>query len=206
LRNINAFAELLKDHGEGKFDVEERDMLNQVIQSTYRMEELIQDLLSLSRVSRARLHPKTVDLSFLVRHILSQLQAAEPQRTVELLIAPNIKAQGDEGLLRIALENLLNNAWKFTRRCAGGRIEFGAEQYNGQLVYFVRDNGAGFDMADADKLFGTFQRLHSDEDFPGTGIGLATVQRIIHRHGGRIWADGKPNQGATFYFTLSNAR
>lgn len=206
LRNINAFAELLKEHGEGKFDEDEKEMLSQVIQSTYRMEELIQDLLSLSRVSRASLHPKPVDLSFLVRHILSRLQAAEPRRTVELLITPNIKAQGDEGLLRIALENLLNNAWKFTRRCVGSRIEFGAKQYNGRLVYFVHDNGAGFDMADAGKLFGTFQRLHSDEDFPGTGIGLATVQRIIHRHGGKIWADGKPNQGATFYFTLSDAR
>jgi K+-sensing histidine kinase KdpD len=202
LRSISSFTQMLKEQGEGKLDEEEKQMLQLVIQSARRMDELITDLLSLSRVSRSDLQRRPVNLSALVQRIATRVQATEPQHEAEFVIAPNLVAHGDERLLRIALENLLNNAWKFTGRCARGRIEFGAEQQAGRLVYFVRDNGAGFDMAHASQLFRTFQRLHSYADFPGTGIGLATVQRIINRHGGQIWAEGAVNQGATFYFTL----
>jgi light-regulated signal transduction histidine kinase (bacteriophytochrome) len=130
------------------------------------------------------------------------LRQIEPQRQVEVSISPDLKATGDERLLRIALENLINNAWKFTNKRPQAQIEVGAEMQESQRVFFVRDNGAGFDMAYANKLFGAFQRLHSNSEFPGHGIGLATVQRIINRHGGRIWARSEVDRGATFYFTL----
>jgi PAS domain S-box-containing protein len=202
LRSISSFTQILREQSEGKLDEEEKQMLQLVIQSSRRMDELIQDLLSLSRVARSEMQRCPVDLSALVERIVTQIRRTEPQREVGFVIAPNLVVHGDERLLRIALENLLNNAWKFTGGCAHGRIEFGAEQQEGRLIYFVRDNGAGFDMAYAGKLFGAFQRLHSEAEFPGTGIGLATVQRIISRHRGQIWAKGAVNQGATFYFTL----
>jgi light-regulated signal transduction histidine kinase (bacteriophytochrome) len=143
-----------------------------------------------------------VDLSKLANSIAAELQSAEPERQIQLGIAEGIKTNGDARLLRVLLENLLRNAWKFTEKHSTAKIEFGVNQDNGKAVYFVRDDGAGFDMAYAGKLFGAFQRLHAMTEFKGTGIGLATVQRIVHRHGGRVWADGKVERGATFYFTL----
>jgi len=143
-----------------------------------------------------------VDLSDLARDIAAELQRATPERLVEFAIAPHLKAQGDPRLLRVVLDNLLRNSWKYTAKQARPRIEFGSVEENGGRAFMVRDNGAGFDMKYADKLFGVFQRLHSAAEFEGTGIGLATVRRIINRHGGRIWAEGAVDQGATFYFTL----
>jgi light-regulated signal transduction histidine kinase (bacteriophytochrome) len=143
-----------------------------------------------------------VDLSALAAAVLAQLQRGEPARSVDVSIVPGLVAQGDVHLLRLVLENLLGNAWKFTSTRADGRIEFGQTVVDDRRAYFVRDNGVGFDMAYANKLFGAFQRLHAATEFPGTGIGLATVQRIVHRHGGQVWAEGVVGAGATFYFTL----
>jgi light-regulated signal transduction histidine kinase (bacteriophytochrome) len=143
----------------------------------------------------------------MARSILDELQQANPTRQVKIDIAEGILTEGDEQLLRIVMENLLDNAWKFTSQLASAQIEFGSVlQTDGRTAYFVRDDGAGFDMENANKLFGAFQRLHSEKDFPGIGIGLATVQRIIHRHGGQVWADGKVNKGATFFFTISGGQ
>jgi light-regulated signal transduction histidine kinase (bacteriophytochrome) len=166
------------------------------------MSRLIDELLKLSRISRAELHRSPVNLSALAEEIARDLQAAQPERAARFTIQPGLIVQGSPELLRSLLQNLLNNAWKFTRNRAPARIDFGAENNSGQTVYFVRDNGAGFDMTYVGKLFGAFQRLHSTDDYEGTGIGLATVQRIVHRHGGSVRAEGNVDQGATFYFTL----
>jgi light-regulated signal transduction histidine kinase (bacteriophytochrome) len=167
------------------------------------MGELIDDLLKLSRVTRSEMRRTKVDLSAMAKEIAAELYSTQPERQVEWAIAPGLVSDGDARLLRIVLENLLNNSWKFTSLRIDSRIEFNATlQEDGKIAYFVRDNGAGFDMAYANKLFGAFARLHSTTQFPGTGIGLATVQRIIHRHGGRVWAQGAVEQGASFYFTL----
>ena len=166
------------------------------------MGELIDDLLSLSRVTRGEMCTEEVDLSALARTICQVLPQSEPGRKVEFIIAPELLARGDARLLRAALENLLTNAWKFSSKRDLAMIEFGRTEVDGANAYFVRDNGVGFDMAYAHKLFGAFQRLHSSTDFEGTGIGLATVQRIIHRHGGEIWAESAVDMGTTFYFTL----
>jgi light-regulated signal transduction histidine kinase (bacteriophytochrome) len=147
-----------------------------------------------------------VDLSALVLLLLDRMHETEPDRRVETKVRPGVVVVGDGQLLRIALENLLDNAWKFTSRQPEGRIEFGMSQIGGEPAYFVRDNGAGFDMAYVERLFGPFQRLHLASEFPGSGIGLATVQRIIHRHGGKVWAEGMVGQGATFHFTLGRPR
>jgi light-regulated signal transduction histidine kinase (bacteriophytochrome) len=147
-----------------------------------------------------------VDISGLATLILSRLQESEPARKVEVKVRPGVVVTGDGQLLRIALENLLENAWKFTGKQTDSRIEFGVTQASGEPTYYVRDNGAGFDMTYADRLFGPFQRLHPQDEFPGSGIGLATVQRIIHRHGGQVWAEGLVGQGATFQFTLGRVR
>jgi light-regulated signal transduction histidine kinase (bacteriophytochrome) len=153
-------------------------------------------------VTRSELRRETVDLADVARGIVAQLRRAAPDRFVEAIVADDLVAEGDVRLLRGVLENLLGNAWKFTSRRSSAKIEVGATQQGGERAYFVRDNGAGFDMAYAGKLFGAFQRLHSVTEFDGTGIGLATVQRIVHRHGGRIWAESEVDRGATFYFTL----
>lgn len=171
-------------------------------QAAQRMGRLIDDLLQLSRVTRAEMRRDRLNMSEVVEGLAAELRASQSGRDVQFDIQPDVYAQGDGGLLNIALDNLVRNAWKFTSRRAGARIAFGCEQRNGQIVYFVRDNGVGFDMNYAHKLFGVFQRLHGKDEFEGTGIGLATVQRIIERHGGKIWAEGVVNQGATFYFTL----
>jgi signal transduction histidine kinase len=172
--------------------------------ATQRMAELIDALLQLARITRVELSRKPLDLTALARAITEELRRKEPARAVEFILAKGLPATGDERLLGVVLENLLGNAWKFTAKREQARIEVGSlTQPDGGLVFFVRDNGAGFDMTYAQRLFGAFERLHPMSDFPGTGIGLATVQRIIHRHGGHIRAEGAVDQGATFYFTLS---
>jgi light-regulated signal transduction histidine kinase (bacteriophytochrome) len=166
------------------------------------MANLIDDLLKLSRISRQKMERESVDLSALVREAADDLSGAEPERRVEWVIAPQVTVNGDRGLLRVVVQNLIGNAWKYSSKRENARIEFGVGEGEGRPACFVRDNGAGFDMAYADKLFGAFQRLHSPGEFPGTGIGLATVKRIIHRHGGEVRAEGKVGEGAIFYFTL----
>lgn len=203
LRSIDGFSQALLEDYMDKLNDQGKDFLVRIRAATKRMTQLIDDMLNLSRVTRSEIHREKVDLSALVNAIASDLRKIQPERKVEFVIAPGLVTHGDARLLRIALENLLGNSWKFTGRRPEAKIEFGAVEQQGRPAYFVRDNGAGFDMAYAGKLFGAFQRLHNMTEFPGTGIGLATVQRIIHRHGGDVWAEGKVEQGATLYFTLS---
>jgi signal transduction histidine kinase len=166
------------------------------------MGQLIDALLSLARVTRSELKPESIDLSSLARSVTDQLAAAERSHAVEVVVQEGLQGQIDRALARTLLENLLGNAWKFTRKTSPARIEIGVTEIDGAQAFFVRDNGAGYDMAHADKLFAPFQRLHPAREFPGTGIGLATSQRIVDRHGGRMWAEGKVGEGATFFFTL----
>jgi light-regulated signal transduction histidine kinase (bacteriophytochrome) len=206
LRRIDSFSRaVLESQGERLDEVGLR-FLSRVREASQHMSQLIDDVLYLSRVTRADLREQEVDLSALATLILRRFQESEPGRMVEVKIRPGIVVTGDGQLLRIALENLLDNAWKFTANQPSARIEFGVTQVAGEPTYFIRDNGAGFDMTYADRLFGPFQRLHAQDEFPGSGIGLATVQRIIHRHGGRLSAEGLVGQGATFQFTLGRAR
>jgi two-component system, sensor histidine kinase and response regulator len=206
LRRIDSFSRaILESQGE-RLDDPGRRYLDRVREASQQMSQLIDDVLYLSRVTRADLREQDVDLSALTTLILSQLQESEPARKVEIKVRPGVVVTGDGQLLRIALENLLENAWKFTGKQQDSRVEFGVTQASGEPTYFVRDNGAGFDMTYADRLFGPFQRLHAQGEFPGSGIGLATVQRIIHRHGGQVWAEGLVGQGATFQFTLGRVR
>jgi len=202
LRSIEGFSRALAEDFGARLDDTGRDYLRRLRAASQRMSQLIDDLLSLSRVARSDMKLKSVDLSALAREILGELQREEPARKVMARISPKLAAQGDPELLRVVLDNLVRNAWKFTAKNAEGEIEIGAARQNGRTVYFVRDNGVGFNMAYAGKLFGAFQRLHGDSEFPGSGIGLATVQRAVHRHGGDIWAEGEVGKGATFYFTL----
>ena len=167
------------------------------------MSELIDGMIDLAQLTREPIHLAEVDLSRLAETIARELQAAEPGRKVEFTAAPGIRAHGDERLLRVALQNLIGNAWKFTARQEVAHIEFGTRRTGNSLAYFIRDDGAGFDMRYADKLFGAFQRLHGVKEYAGTGIGLATVHRIVQRHGGLVWAEGEVDKGSTFYFTLS---
>ncbi len=202
LRSIDGFSlALLEDYAD-QLDAQGKDYLQRVRAASQRMGELIDDLLALSRVSRTAMHYEEVDLSSMARAVIGELREAEPERQVEFIIADGLTALGDKSLLRIVMENLLRNAWKYTGKHARARIEFGLTWQEGMPVYFVRDDGAGFDMAYSDKLFNPFQRLHNADEFPGIGIGLSTVQRIIHRHGGEVWAEAAPEKGATFYFTI----
>jgi two-component system NtrC family sensor kinase len=202
LRSVDGFSQaLLEDYGT-KLDAEGRKYLRLMHNAAQHMTQLIDDLLALSRVTRIEFRRESVDLSLIARAVGARLAQTNPGHPVELVVADGLIADGDDRLLTIMFENLLGNAWKFTGRCALARIEVGV---TGDGVYFVRDNGAGFDMAYASKLFGVFQRLHSAKEFEGTGIGLATVQRVVRRHGGRIWADGAVGQGATFFFTLQGS-
>jgi light-regulated signal transduction histidine kinase (bacteriophytochrome) len=203
LRTIDGFSlALLEDYGEQLND-EGRSYLMRVRTAAQRMAQLIDDLLNLSRVSRAPLNAESTNMSSIAQRIVRELQQTDPERIVEVSIAPNLVAESDPRLIKVVLENLINNAWKYTSKQEFARIEFNVTKdgANGH-VYYVRDNGAGFDMAYVNKLFGVFQRLHTTSEFPGIGIGLAIVQRIINRHGGRVWAEGSLNEGATFYFTL----
>ncbi|HEV3040881.1 MAG TPA: response regulator [Candidatus Angelobacter sp.] len=202
LRAISGFSHILAQEHQDKLDANARELLQSVQESASRMGRLIDDLLKLAKTGRKVLDRETVDLSDLAREIASRLQASEPGRDAAFVIAPNLIAKADRGLLQVVLENLLGNAWKFTSKRPRTSIELGVQHHANQTIYFVRDNGAGFDMKYADKLFGAFQRLHYENEFPGTGIGLATVQKIIHRHGGRVWAESQAGQGATFYFVL----
>jgi light-regulated signal transduction histidine kinase (bacteriophytochrome) len=202
LRSINGFSAALLEECADQLDEQGKRYLGRVLDATRRMEELIEDLLKLARVTRAEMSRVEVDLSEVAHRIVERLRAAEPVRVVRVEIAKDLHASCDARLVAIVLENLLGNAWKFTSRCEDGEIEFGRIEREGVLAFAVRDNGAGFDMRYAGKLFGVFERLHSTSDFEGTGIGLATAQRVIHRHRGRIWGEGKVGAGATFYFTL----
>jgi len=205
LRSIRGFTEVLLERYSANLDDRGREFLRRVCESSQHMDRLIEDLLKLSRVGRAELKWQPIDISNLARSIVADLRKAEPGRQVKVNIASELRAVGDERLVRVALENLLRNAWKFTGKQPAPSIEVGAAA-NGERAFFVRDNGAGFDMGYATRLFGVFQRLHTASEFPGTGVGLATVQRIVNRHGGRVWADSKVNEGATFYFTLPQKR
>jgi light-regulated signal transduction histidine kinase (bacteriophytochrome) len=202
LRGIEGFGKILETEYVHKLDEQGIGYLKRIRVASQRMGQLINDLLSLSRITRREMKHEKVDLSAMVHKIASDLQKEQPQRQVEFVIEEGISVNGDANLLQIVVNNLLGNAWKFTEKHSQARIEFGITKNDKGHVYFVRDDGAGFDMTYADKLFGAFQRLHSLSEFEGTGIGLATVQRIIHRHGGHIWAEGAEEKGATFYFTL----
>ncbi len=202
LRGINGFAHLMQENCKGCSNLESREHLQRIRQASVRMGDLIDDLLELSRVSRHALKVQRVPISELVQSILGELASAEPERSVTIEVQRGLTVRGDPVLLRAALQNLLGNAWKFTSRQALPRIAFGCPDSPGENIFYVADNGAGFDMKYAGKLFSAFQRLHRPEEFEGTGIGLATVQRIINLHGGRIWAESRPGEGATFYFAL----
>ncbi|MBI2295081.1 MAG: PAS domain S-box protein [Betaproteobacteria bacterium] len=205
LRSIDGFSQaLLEDYG-ARFDATGKDYLRRVRDATQRMAQLIDDLLALSRVARAELRRRKVDLSRMVKEIAQELARQGRDRDVALTVAPGLTASADPNLLRIALQNLLDNAWKFTARRRTAKVEVGVTEHRGRRAFFVRDNGVGFDMAYYDRLFGAFQRLHNEAEFPGTGVGLATVQRIMRRHGGEAWAESAVDRGSTFYFTLESA-
>lgn len=202
LRAMNGYSRMLEEDYAAVLDANALQYLHRIRESSRRMAQLIDDLLNLSRYARANLHVEDIDLSLIATQILSDLEMQNPERRVEWVVTPGLRAKGDHQLVRVVLNNLLENAWKFTSFSPHAHIEMGTEERAGRSVFFIRDNGAGFDMAYAGKLFGAFQRLHGPNEFEGTGIGLATVQRIIRRHGGDVWAEGETGQGATFYFTL----
>jgi light-regulated signal transduction histidine kinase (bacteriophytochrome) len=203
LRALDGFSEILiEDYGD-RLDETGQAHLLRIRNAAGHMSELMDALLQLSRLSQEELHREAVDLSAAAAEIFAGLRAGGRSRVVDVIIAPGLVADCDRRLTRIALDNLIGNAWKYTARRPEARIEVGASEEEGAVVFFVRDDGAGFDMRYADKLFGAFQRLHTDDEFEGTGIGLATVQRIVHRHGGAIWAEGAVDEGATFSFTLT---
>ncbi len=203
LRGIDGFSQALLEDYAAKLDDQGKDYLQRVRAGTQRMGALIDDMLNLARVTRAPMQRTLVDLSALAAAIVGELRQTQPERAVEVVVQPGLVADGDVKQLRVLLTNLLANAWKFTGKQERARIEFGMQPNGGVSVYFVRDNGAGFDMTYVGKLFGAFQRLHTPAEFPGIGIGLATVLRIVRRHNGRAWAEGAVEQGATFFFTLA---
>lgn len=202
LRSIEGFVRAIEEECGGVLDAKAKNYLERVHGAAKRMSELIRDLLEMSRVTRSEMQCRQFNLSEIARDVVEALKEANPERKLDFHAPAMLSAFGDARLLRIVLENLLGNAFKFTAKKPVARIELGSIYANGVLTYFVRDNGAGFDMAFANKLFGPFQRLHRFEDFPGTGVGLATVQRIIRRHGGEIWVEAGVDKGATFFFTL----
>jgi PAS domain S-box-containing protein len=203
LRGIDGWSQAVLEDCGAQLDEQGHTYLKKVRSETQRMGELIDGLLELSRMIRAPMKRETVDLTVMAQELEASLRAGQPERAVDFVVAPGLVVQGDAVLLRAALQNLLHNAWKFTEKRPRARIEVGCTSEPGRTVYHVRDDGAGFDMRYVGKLFAPFQRLHSLEEFSGTGIGLATVQRIIHRHGGKVWATAEVDQGATFYFTLT---
>jgi len=202
LRSIDGFSQALLEDYPDKLDKQGKNYLQRIRSSTQRMGILIDDLLKLSRITRSEMKDEMIDLSTMAHLIIAEFYKIEPERQVEFVIMPDLKARGDGHLMKLLLENLLENAFKYTSRHPQARIEFGSTQVEGKQTFFVRDDGAGFDMTYVDKLFKPFQRLHSDREFPGIGIGLATVQRIINRHSGQVWAEAEIEKGATFYFTL----
>jgi signal transduction histidine kinase len=202
LRAVTSFSQILLNEAADKLDSDQRDSLHRVINAGKYMAHLIDDILELSRITRKELRREAVDLSALVRDVVDELRRTEPGRNVTVTVADGIKVNGDPKLLQVALENLLGNAWKYTSRVEHPSIEFGTKMEGEKTVYYVKDNGIGFDMRYAEKLFHAFQRLHSSQDYEGTGIGLATVQRIVQRHGGDVRASSEPGKGASFCFTL----
>ena len=203
LRHIDAYARIiLEEHGRG-FDAESLAYLHRIRRSTGKMTGLIEALLSMAGLARLDVYREVLDLSDLAHEIAAELRNSAPERQVDVIIQPGMTIHADARLIRIVMENLISNAWKYTGRKERGMIEVGCTEVEGKTAYFVRDNGAGFDMSYASKLFTAFQRLHTEKEFEGTGIGLTTVQRIIHRHLGRIWAESVPGIGATFWFTLN---
>jgi PAS domain S-box-containing protein len=206
LRSISSFAQLLTNEQGHLLDEDGKDSLARILESAKRMSRLIDDLLQFARLARVELRFELIDMSKIAESIIDDLQVKYPERSVRVTIQPGMTAFADPGLFRVSLENLIENAWKFTSKVDGACIEFGSMQKDGEKVYFVRDNGAGFNMKYANKLFKPFERLHADSEYPGTGIGLVNVQKIIQRHGGRIWAEGEIGKGATFSFTLRSGR
>ena len=202
LRSIDGFSEMILEDAWDKLDDQERDYLRRVRAAAQKMGGLIDDLLQLSRVSRAGYQPKTVNLTEMVSANFEKLKQQDPNRDIELEIQPDLQVTGDQTLLDIAVRNLVDNAWKYSSKRPQAKIRFASQIRDGYTVYYIKDNGVGFDTRYHEKLFGAFQRLHSDDEFPGSGIGLATVHRIIDRHGGNIWANAKVDRGATFYFTI----
>lgn len=202
IRVAEGFARILKEDYGPQLDRIANDHIDRLLAASARMNSMIDALLALSRLQMQPLVSRPVDLSQLAAYIIEDLRRAEPARTVVVEIAPGMQAQGDPTLLRVTLENLLGNAWKYSAKNPAARIRFQATEQDGRRVYAVADNGTGFDMRFADRLFGVFQRLHSATDFQGTGVGLASVRRIVRRHGGDIWAEAEVGQGATFFFTL----
>jgi light-regulated signal transduction histidine kinase (bacteriophytochrome) len=204
LRSIDGFSQAIVEDAGPTLDEESRGHLDRIRNATRRMGQLIDDLLALSRVTRAEMTHERVDLSDIAAQIVADLKRLAPGRLVDVTIAPGLTAAGDPQLVRLAMQNLIENAWKFTGRRPHATIDVGStKDDDGTQAFYVRDNGAGYDPNFAGKLFGPFQRLHQLSEFPGTGIGLATVKRIVHRHGGHVWAEGRIDGGACFYFTLS---
>jgi PAS domain S-box-containing protein len=202
LRAMKGFSDmLLVDYSE-KLDTQAQEYIKRIINSSVKMSELIDDILSLSKVSRQEIVPQEINLSTIAETVVNVLHQGDPANKVEVVIEPDIKALGDARLMGIALSNLISNAWKYSSKTSDARIEFGTMKKDGQKVYYVRDNGAGFNMAYVERLFEPFRRLHTDREFPGTGIGLAIVKRVIQKHKGAIWAESETGKGATFYFTL----
>ena len=202
LRSMSGFSQILQDSSPPGLDEKSRHYLQRIHEASQRMSSLIDDLLGLSRISRSEFSARPANLSQIATDAAATVRENHPGRTVRLSIEPDMGSHGDTRLLRIAMENLLDNAWKYTASAHEAQVSVGVDRSGSEPVYFVRDNGVGFDMRYAAKLFAPFQRLHTDAQFPGTGIGLVTVQRILARHGGRIWAEAEPDKGATFYFTL----
>ena len=202
LRAMNGFSQILLDDYMASLDPKGQDYLRRIVKGGVRIGEMIDDMLNLAGISRQEMLRQPIDMSALADTVIEGLRQAYPDRRIEVVIGRQLVAHGDERLLRVALVNLLDNAWKYSSQTPNARVEFGAEEKEGEEVFFVRDNGVGFDMKYYDRLFSVFQRLHVERDFPGTGIGLALVHRVIQRHGGRIWAHSEINNGAIFYFTL----
>jgi light-regulated signal transduction histidine kinase (bacteriophytochrome) len=202
LRGIDGFSRILLEKANDKLDKLEQSYLSRIRNGAQQMSQLIDDILKLSRVIRSEMNIREVNLSSIANEIANDYQNSDAGRKVKFIIQKGIIVNADERLLRIAIENLIGNAWKFTSKHLSACIEFGKYRKGENIIYYVRDDGAGFDMEYSQKLFGAFQRLHSSQDYSGTGIGLATVQRIIHRHGGSIWAEGEEEKGATFYFSI----
>jgi signal transduction histidine kinase len=202
INSVIGFSRILYEDYSDVLDEEGKSMVIRIINSGLRMNELIDDMLSLSKVSRQEIQRTVINLSKLAEDYIAELMESDPERNITIFIQPSMIISGDEKLIKMALQNLLRNSWKFSSKTPDAHIEMGSFIENKENIFFVRDNGAGFDMKFAERLFVPFKRLHSDNEFPGTGIGLAIVERVIKRHGGRIWAQGSPGKGATFFFTL----
>lgn len=203
LRSIHGFSEALSQSARAKLSPEEAGWLQKISDAAARMDRLTEDLLRLSRITRSQLKREPVDLALLAREVVHELRQMDPRRDVVFAISDHLETHADPVLMRVAITNLLGNAWKYTGRRKQALVSFGREQRDDQTVFCVRDNGAGFDMTYASKLFTPFQRLHSVREFPGSGVGLACVARVVHKHGGRIWADARTGEGAAFFFTIA---